>query len=220
MGHASVKVYGEAYGGKMQGCGARYGKDLRFIAFEVQIGEKWLNVPAAAAIVESLGLEFVHYSKVSTDLAVLDAERDAPSEQSRRLGMGEHRREGVVLRPLVEFLDEWGHRVMCKHKHAAESETATPRPVVDPSKLTVLSDANAIALDWVTENRLGHVLGKLELNGVVFDIKRMREVIAAMEADVLREGAGEIVDSKEVRGALGKRTAELFKAHLAKKAAQ
>jgi hypothetical protein len=35
-----------------------------------------------------------------------------------------------------------------------------------------------------------------------------------MVADVVREGAGEFVDSKEARGAIGKRTVELFKAHL------
>ncbi len=214
MGHASVTVYGEAYGGKIQKMSHRYGPNLRFTAFEVQVGETWLAVPDAHSLVTVLGLEFVHYAKVSTDMAALDAERDAPSEQSRRCGMGEHRREGVVLRSLVELTTSNGSRVMAKHKRPEERETATPRPVVDPGQLKVLSDANSVAFEWVTEKRLEHVLNKLELDGVKFDIKRMRDVIVAMEADVLREGAGEIVDSKEVRGAIGKKTAELFKAHL------
>jgi hypothetical protein len=42
----------------------------------------------------------------------------------------------------------------------------------------------------------------------------MRDVLSEMQADVLREGAGEIVDSREARTAISKRTAELFKRQL------
>jgi hypothetical protein len=45
-------------------------------------------------------------------------------------------------------------------------------------------------------------------------IEQTREVIAAMVADVLREGSGEIVDSREARTAISKKTAELFRKHL------
>lgn len=214
MGHPSVTVYGEAYGGSVQKMAHRYGPAVKFVAFEVQVGETWLSVPQAAAVVATLGLEFVHYVKVSTDLAALDAERDAPSEQSRRNGMGEHRREGVVLRPLIELRKNDGSRVMCKHKRPEERETATPRPVVDPSQLAVLENATQIAFEWATEKRLEHILNKLELDGASWGLSRTRDVITAMTEDVLREGAGEIVDSKEARAAIGKRTAEIFKAHL------
>lgn len=37
------------------------------------------------------------------------------------------------------------------------------------------------------------------------------KVIAAMLEDVYREGEGEFVDSKEVKAAIGKRAAQLFK---------
>lgn len=212
LGHEKVIVYGEAYGGSEQKQSHRYGPELRFVAFDVQIGGIWLTVPNAHDVCTKLCLEFVHYERVSTDLPVLDAQRDAPSMQATRNGVeGDKPREGVVLRPLVEVTLSNGERICAKHKRAEERETATERPVVDPSKLEVLANAEAIAMEWVTTTRLQHVLDKLP---AATDISKTRDVIAAMVADVVREGAGEFVDSKEARGAIGKRTVELFKAHL------
>jgi hypothetical protein len=212
MGHSSVTVYGEAYGGSQQRQKWRYGEALRFVAFEVGIGEAWLAVPQAHDVCTKLGLEFVHYVKVSTDLDVLDAERDAPSVQARRNGVdGDKPREGVVLRPLVELRDQRGERILAKHKRDEERETASPRKVVDPDKLAVLTRAAEIAAEWVTPTRLEHVLDKL---GPDVGIERTRDVIAAMTEDVTREGAGEIVDSREARMAIGHRTADLFKNRL------
>lgn len=211
VGHPVVTVYGEAYGGKQQGMSERYGKELRFVAFDVQIGDSWLGVPQAADVVAKLGLEFVHYVKVSTELAALDAERDAPSEQARRNGIeGDKPREGVVLRPLVELTANNGERIISKHKQDEERETKTARQVVDPSRLDVLSKADAIADEWVTPTRLAHVLDKLGDVG----IERTRDVISAMIEDVTREAAGEIVDSREAHAAISRKAAELFKARL------
>jgi predicted DNA-binding antitoxin AbrB/MazE fold protein len=185
--------------------------------FEVAVGETWLAVPQAHDLVTKLGLDFVHYVKVSTDLTVLDAERDAPSEQARRNGIaGDQPREGVVLRPLVEVRLNNGERIIVKHKRDEERETKTPRKVVDPATQAVLSKASEIADEWVTPTRLAHVLDKL---GPEVGIERMRDVIAAMVEDVLREGRGEVVDSREARAAIGKKTAETFKARLTRSGA-
>lgn len=212
--HAPIVVYGEAYGGSQQKMSHTYGKVLKFIAFDVQIGDSWLKVPDAEAICRSLGIEFVHYVKVSTDLKALDAERDAPSVQAVRNGILEPRpREGVVLRPLVELTNNAGRRVICKHKGEAFQETATPRPVVDPSKMKVLDEAQAIANEWVTRTRLEHVLDKIPDHGM----EKMRQILNAMVEDVLREGAGELVDSQEVRKAICNKTATFYKAYLQEK---
>ena len=213
LGHADVTVYGEAYGGSQQAQKWRYGESLRFVAFEVEIGGVFLAVPQAHDVVAKLGLEFVHYVKVSTDLPSLDAERDAPSEQAKRNGVVDcdKPREGVVLRPLVELKDNAGSRIISKHKRDEERETASPRKVVDPDKFQVLTRATEIADEWVTPTRLAHVLDKLDPNA---GIERMRDVIVAMTEDVLREGSTEIVDSREARAAIGKKTAELFKDRL------
>lgn len=208
VGHPEIVVFGEAYGGKQQAQSWRYGKQLKFVAFDVKVGEHWLDVPNAHQVVERMGLEFVHYVRVSTDLSVLDAERDATSEQARRNGIeGFQPREGVVLRPIREFRDNRGERIISKHKRAEERETKTDRKVEDPAKLAVLEAADAIANEWVTPTRLEHVLDKL---GPV-EISDTPKVIAAMIEDVTREAQGEILDSKEARKAIGFLAAKLFK---------
>lgn len=211
IGAPLITVFGEAYGGKQQGQSWRYGKDLRFLVFDVRIGDSWLAVPAALDVVVRLGLEFVDFVKIPTELSAIDAERDHPSTQAKRNGVeGDQPREGVVLRPLIEVIKNNGERVIAKHKRDDERETKTPRQVVDPARLEVITVAARIADEWVTVTRLAHVLDKLGAVGV----ERTKDVIVAMVDDVLREGAGEFVDSKEARHAIGKRTAELFHAKL------
>lgn len=232
----TITVFGEAYGGNQQRMSATYGNSLKFIVFDIQIGDCWLDVPKAEKVAHDLGLEFVYYTKVSTDLTELDRERDAPSVQAIRNGTSRlpegaelpnpcagatwllrnftiyepKKREGVVLRPLIEVTKNNGERIICKHKGEGFNETKTPRPVVDPAKMQVLTDAQAIADEWVTLHRLEHVLQKIENPG----IEKMREVIASMVEDVLREGVGEIVDSPTVRKAISTKTAISYKEYL------
>jgi len=215
LGRDEVIVYGEAYGGKQQGMRHTYGDKLCFIAFDVKIDDAWLNVPGMDRLVAGLGLEVVPWRKVSTDLGALDAERDLPSEVAVRRGITEPReREGVILRPLVEMTLNNGERVIAKHKGDKFRETAKPRPVVDADKLAVLTQAQEIADEWVTDERLRHVLGKIETDGKIVDMSMTPVVIAAMVEDIYREGRGEIVASKEARTAIGMATARLFKRHL------
>jgi len=209
LGHPTVVVYGEAYGGSQQKQTWRYGKDLKFAAFEVKIDDTWLSVENAHNVATKLSLEFVHYERIAATVEEIDKQRDAPSVQAVRNGIEEPQpREGVVLRPLTEYRDHRGERVLSKHKRDEERETNTPRQVVDPEKLKVLEEAQAIADEWVTPTRLEHVLDKIEGD---IGMERTKEVIQAMTEDVLREGAGEIVDSKEARKAIGSTTAKLFK---------
>lgn len=211
LGCTKVIIYGEAYGGKCQGMKDTYGAELRFIAFDVQIDELWLSVPKMDKVSTDLGLEVVPWVKVPTELSILDAERDKPSEVAIRRGCGNDKyREGVVLRPLEEMTMNNGERVISKHKGEKFSERATSQKIVDPSKLAVLEAADAIADEWATPMRLVHVLDKLP--GV--EIQDMPKIIAAMIEDVFREAKGEIIESKEARAAIGKRTAVMFKKHL------
>jgi len=211
MGHDDVQVYGEAYGGKCQRMSDTYGKELKFAAFEVQIGETWLNVTNAADVVGKLGLEFVYFTEISTDIEAVDAQRDDGSVQAIRNGMGPGlKREGVVLRPLQEITDNRGNRIVCKHKRDDFSEVRTPRKV-SPEKLAVLSNAEDVAMEWVTDMRLRHVLDKFP--GACME--QMRDIISAMVEDVTREGEGEISgDKKAIQKAIGSRTVKLFKGHL------
>ncbi len=210
-----ITIYGESYGGKIQKCADRYGATIKFVAFEVKIDDRWLTVPEAEALVVSLGLEFVHYVRIPTKLSLIDAERDAISEQAIRNGVTTRdgtfvRREGIVLRTIDEQLDHRGNRIMAKHKRAEERETKTDRPV-DTAKVEALKEGRAIAEEWVTKNRLvGHVLPKIEGDPIV-DMTRTREVISAMLKDIEKESEGEIVWSDVARAEIGKRTAQLLK---------
>lgn len=216
LGLPEVVVFGEAYGGKCQGMKATYGDKLRFVAFDVKVEDLWLSVPQAEAISkERLGLDFVHYVRIPAELEAMDRERDAFSVQAVKNGCGDDKkREGVVLRPLVELRKNNGERVIAKHKRDDFSERATPQKVVDPASLKVLEEASAIAEEWVTMERLRHVMDKLATDGKVLGMEDTPDVIRAMVEDVSREAAGEIVDSKEARKAIGKKAAGMFKQFL------
>lgn len=210
VGAETVTVYGEAYGGKQQGMSQTYGKELKFVVFDVKIGDCWLAVPKAEDVCIKLGLEFVAYSKVSTDIEALDAERDLFSTQAQRNGVeGEHIREGVVLRPLIEVIKNNGARIITKHKREEFRERKSI-PNIDPAMREKVEKAEAIAEEWCTPMRLVHVLDKFPDAGM----EQTGNIIKAMVEDVLREGDEEIVDSKPARKAIGQRTVVLFKKHL------
>lgn len=210
---AGVTVYGEAYGGRCMGMSATYGKELRFIAFEVKVGEAWLAVPQAQEVVDYLGLEFVPWHEIDTTLSEIERWRDAPSEVAGRIGTGEHLREGVVLRPPFEVVMNSGARVIAKHKRAEFEERATI-PEVDPSKREMIEQADAIADEWVTAMRLTHVLDGIRAQRPSFDgweMKDTGDVIKAVVEDVIREATDEIRDSKAARKAIGHKAAQMFK---------
>ena len=208
---AFITIYGEAYGGKQQGMSNTYGKELKFIAFDVLIDEIWLNVPDAENICSQLNIEFVNYVKIPTDIEILNAERDKPSVQAMKNGCGEDKiKEGIILRPLEEMTTNNGKRIIAKHKRDEFRETKTVRDL-SPEKLKVIKDAKAVADEWVSENRLSHVLDKLPQN---INIEDTKLVINAMIEDVYREAKGEIIESPNVSKCIGSKTAGLFKKFL------
>jgi RNA ligase len=211
---SKVIIYGEAYGGKQQGMKDTYGPNLSFIVFDIKVNDSWLDVPKMDDLATRLGLEVVPWKKVSTNVSVLDAERDAPSEVAVRRGITEPKiREGVVIRPITEVIKNNGNRIIAKHKRIEFSERKTSPKVVDSAKLQILKDALAIAEEWCTAMRLEHVLQKLPLD---IDIKSMRTVLDAMYEDISREANGEIIESQEARAAINRQTATLFKRRLNK----
>lgn len=216
FGIDDITVNGEFYGGKCQGMSSTYGKNPKFIVFDVRFNGNWLTVPQAESVAAMLKMEFVHYVKISTKLEEIDRERDADSVQAIRNGMGSGLlREGIVLRPIEELVDDMGNRLIAKHKRAEFTETKTPR-VVNLDKQLVLKEANAIAEEWVTPMRLQHVLSVVRvmrhmIDGQPLDMTDTGRVISAMIEDVEREAKGEILESREARTAIGTRTARLFK---------
>ena len=114
---------------------------------------------------------------------------------------------------MMELTRNDGSRVIAKHRVEKYNERATAQRIVSPELLLVLTKADEIAREWVTPMRLSHVLSKLPQS---IDISHTPKVIEAMVEDVVREAKGEIIDSKEARRAISKRTAEMFKAGITK----
>lgn len=208
----NVIVYGEAYGGKLQRMSHIYGASLKFICFEVKVDSRWLSVPNAEDVVKKLNLEFVHYVPISTNIEVLDAERDTNSIQAIRNGMGSGRpREGIVLRSPIELTMNNGERIIAKHKCESFSERVTVPKIINPEKLNILNNAEKIANEWVVPMRLQHVLQKLpEVSGM----EDTTTVLNAMVIDVYKEAKGEIIESPEVASAIKHKAVKLWKTHL------
>ena len=174
----------------------------------------WFNVDRAFKFVSNFNLDFVPYEKCSTDIEVLNALRDKPSEQAVKCGILEPRlREGVVLRPLIEMELQGGYRIIAKHKNDQFRETKTPR-YLDSEYNVILEQADAIADEWVTPMRLQHVLQRFSEN---LEMKDTNDIIKAMIEDVEREAEGEIVKSKSVRKAIAIATVKMFKEKLKNK---
>jgi len=210
-GYSSIVVFGEGYGGKCQRMKDTYGPDLKFVAFDVKVGDIWLDVPDMEEVAKSFGLDVVDWVKIPTDMDLIDKERDKFSVQAAKCGCGEDKlREGIVLRPLTEMKTKNGKRVIVKHKGEEFSERVhTPKVrETDATKLQKLTDAKEVAEEWVTAMRLLHVIDKLPK---VTGMEDTRRVISAMIEDVQREGEGEIEWSKQVASAIGTRTAKIFK---------
>ena len=207
-----VCIYGEGYGGSQQGMAHTYGKDLKFIAFDVQVNDCWLSVPKAENVSKKFGLEFVDYELVDATIENLDKLRDQDSTQSIRNGVGPgKKREGIVIRPPFEVTLNNGERLIVKHKREDFEERKTVQKIIDPNKLKVYEETEAAVDEFVTAMRLIHVLDKVFPNGAEHTITKTGDVVKAMVEDVLREAAGEIVDSKDLRSAIGKKTVQMFK---------
>ena len=209
MNQEEVVVFGEAYGGKCQGMSGTYGKDLKFIAFDVKIGEHWLNVPSAEKVARKLGFDFVPWEEGPATVEWLNEQRDIPDRIATKLGLDDKPAEGIVIRPLLELKLPGGDRIIAKHKRDDFSERASKSDtrMREPSDLQILVNAQEIADEWVTPMRLEHILQKFPED---VDTKSIPEIIRAMKEDVLRESQGEIVVTEAALKAISKSTAMLF----------
>lgn len=209
-----ITVYGEAYGGKIQGMSHTYGPNLCFTAFEVQVMEEWLGVLLAEKLATRFGFEFVPYELIDCTEEAINAARDSDSVVAVRRGMGPgHQREGVVLRPVIELQHPNGGRVISKHKHPKFEEKArAPKSLNDPEQEKILSAANEIADEWMVMNRATNILSHWKEEDI--KIENTKRFISAAIEDVTREAAGQIQMSEAAVKAISRKAAQLFKQHL------
>lgn len=214
-----VKVHGEAYGAKQQGMGKTYGPNLKFVVFDVNIDNKFLDVKAAEDIAQRLGLEFVHYEIGPNTPEWIEAQANLDSVQSVRNGMGPHPREGVVVRPIVEsvtmFMRE-NTRAIAKHKNATFWEIKTRKPLGE--RLQVMNDVNEIVDEWVTDERFKHVIDRVlqTKENKVLTIKDVASFITLMIEDVKREGEGEMTWSENLEKGIRRQAGLMYRTYIEK----
>jgi len=220
---STLTIVGEAFGGKHQGMAHTYGPKLKFVAFEVKLEadgrDRWYSVPDAERIARALGLDFVYYELCVTDLAELDRQRDLPSEEAFKAGMAERDkpetwklREGIVIRSPVELYDFQGGRFLAKHKRKEFSERAHAPKVGEAS--VVLTEAKAIADEYVVRERLLHVMDQVKIANnleAVDKVAYIPLIIAEMIADINREASPATEMTKPVMKQIGNAAATQYK---------
>lgn len=208
-----ITIFGESYGGKIQKMSDVYGKNKKFVAFDVNIGNSWLNVDSAKEVVDRVGLDFVAYSKINVDIDSLTRERDLPSRQAKKNGIVEDKiSEGIIIRPLVETFMR-GQRVITKYKHPKFSERFSKKDsTITQNNITnVRRESKDITKEWVTSVRMQHVIDRVrsELQRDPIE-KDVRNIIDAMMEDIIREGENEIIITDLTKKMINNKTAGLF----------
>ena len=108
-------IFGETYGKGMQKPGGRYCKDrLKFICFDIKIGNTWLKRDAVEDICKELGIDVVPYlGEMTLDEAIKKVKNGFLSQVSEDPTL---EAEGVVLRAPLGILDRMGRRIVTKVK--------------------------------------------------------------------------------------------------------
>jgi len=109
----SMTIYGEGYGAKIQKVGVNYIPDgVSFIAFDVRIGEVWLERENVEDIAGVLGIDVVPIVGTGELGTGIDLVSDGLKST-----FGDFLAEGLVMRPQVELRNRSGGRIITKIKH-------------------------------------------------------------------------------------------------------
>lgn len=113
FGEKNVILFGEGYGGKVQGVGNGYRPDENFILFDVLIGENYQSREWVEKTAQMFGVKVVPVLFTGPLQAGIDYVCGHPKSvvADKDIYM-----EGVVARPKVELKDRRGRRVIVKIK--------------------------------------------------------------------------------------------------------
>jgi len=110
---ASICLYGEGIGAKVQKGGGNYIPDgVDFVLFDIMVGDTWLERHNVAQIAERLSIKVVPIIGTGTLFQATEMAKKGFNSK-----WGEFLAEGIVLRPQVELQTRRGHRIITKIKH-------------------------------------------------------------------------------------------------------
>lgn len=195
----SFAVYGEIYGFKCSDLhyGLK-GSEVRLFG-DVTVNGKWLNYEDAVAIIGGWLFPEKPLAEVlvpvlyrgKPDLDVIKRLRDQPSHRAMEAGGQTQVSEGVVIRPTVEAFSETSKdRLIAKFKSPLYEERKSLRET-DPAVLPTYVTAYDLLADFVTEERIRHVLGKAEASGMLIEKRNIRQLGELLFADIQKESVGE-----------------------------
>lgn len=113
FGEKNVILFGEGYGGRIQGVGNEYRPDESFILFDVLIGENYQTREWVEKTAQMFGIKAVPVLFTGPLQAGIDYVCGHPKSV---VAMKDTYMEGVVARPKVELKDRCGRRVIVKIK--------------------------------------------------------------------------------------------------------
>lgn len=108
---SSVCLYGEGYGASIQKAGSLYAPEPKFVLYDVNIGNWWLEWESVKDVAEKLGCELIPWIGRG---ALKDAAENARRGFKSR--WGDFQAEGIVMRPAVPLISRKGERIIAKIK--------------------------------------------------------------------------------------------------------
>ena len=124
------------------------------------------------------------------DLAVFKRLRDQASPMAATRGVAQIS-EGIVIRPTREALSKVTlNRLTAKFKSPLYEERKSLRDK-DPGSLPTYVTAYDLIADFVTDERIRHVIAKAEGGGMVVDVRKMKDIGNLLYNDIRKESLGE-----------------------------
>lgn len=195
----SLAVYGEIYGFKCSDLHyGMTGSEVRLFA-DVNINGVWLDYEEAILFIGGTLFPERPVADVlvpilyrgSPDPVRLKQLRDQPSDRAMRAGGQTQVSEGIVIRPTTERFSEISKdRLIAKYKSPLYEERKSLRDA-DPAVLPTYVTAYDLLADFVTEERIRHVLAKAAASGTTIEKKNMRVFGDLLFADIQKESVGE-----------------------------
>lgn len=196
----SFAIYGEVCGWKCSDL--HYGRtaedkpEVRLFG-EVVVNGRFLDFDAASNTLQEL---FVGMSpsdlmvptlyRGRPNLDVFKKLRDQPSAMAATRGVAQIS-EGIVIRPTREALSKSTlNRLIAKYKSPLYEERKSLRDK-DPSTLPTYVTAYDLLADFVTDERIRHVIAKAESSGMVIDVRKVKDLCGLLYDDVRKESVGE-----------------------------
>jgi Rnl2 family RNA ligase len=189
-----IIIVGEWYGAGIQSK-IKYCEDKRFMVFDVCICGYWLSWDNVVDVATNLGYDVVPVLYEGPfDKEAIRPLTIADSTVAARNGFPGQTTEGVVIRTKNVYFDNQGERVVGKFKNPAFEELKSAKE----GRTVAATPANVSEFveEWVTDNRLDHVLGHLGDNPNIGDI------LKEMSKDVQEEADGKWQQVAEDAGLL------------------